>query len=165
MQVESTGKKRLAFSLVELIFVIVVIGILSSVLLTQTFTSKDDAYIAKFRSDLSSIRSAIALYKSNQLLLGTASYPSQLDDVTTAMKNTINPLFSTILQYPIYSTQDNNPQNGKISKSSQTLSVNGNSVEEYNFWIDEQAVLFRYTQVDGLFDCDHDDALCVRISE
>ena len=160
MQVELTGKKRLAFSFVELIFVIVVIGILSSVLLTQTASSKDDAYIAKFRSDVSSIRSAIALYKSNQLLLGSTSYPSQLDDVSTAMINSTQPLFSKILQYPIYSTPNNTPQNGKISKLSQS-----DTLERYNFWIENRGVVFTYSSSDGSFDCDHNDELCARISE
>ncbi|MBU1990199.1 type II secretion system GspH family protein, partial [bacterium] len=47
-----------AFTMIELVFVIVVLGILAAIAIPKFATTRTDAIIAKGRADISSIRSA-----------------------------------------------------------------------------------------------------------
>ena len=52
-----------AFTMIELVFVIVILGILAGVALPKLSVTRDDATTAKMRADVSSIRSGLALQK------------------------------------------------------------------------------------------------------
>ena len=56
-----------AFTMIELVFVIVILGILAGVALPKLSVTRDDATTAKMRADVSSIRSGLALQKSKKL--------------------------------------------------------------------------------------------------
>lgn len=58
-------KKNKGFTLLELLIVISIIGILTSIILTSLNTARDKAVIAKFRQDLGQLQNAVSLYKSN----------------------------------------------------------------------------------------------------
>ncbi|NLN00193.1 MAG: prepilin-type N-terminal cleavage/methylation domain-containing protein, partial [Campylobacteraceae bacterium] len=47
---------RKAFTMVELVFVIVILGILAAVAIPRLAASRDDASLVKAKSDLSAIR-------------------------------------------------------------------------------------------------------------
>ncbi|WP_457597649.1 type IV pilin protein [Hydrogenimonas sp.] len=65
-----------AFTLIELIFVIVILGILSSIAIPKFFGTVEDAYISKAQAKVSAIRSGLQNYRSKELLKGNgASYP------------------------------------------------------------------------------------------
>ena len=53
--------KKNAFTMIELVFVIVILGILAAVAVPRLAASRDDAHIAKGRADVASIRSGILL--------------------------------------------------------------------------------------------------------
>ena len=62
-----------AFTMIELVFVIVILGILAGVALPKLSVTRDDATTAKMRADLASIRSGIALDKSKAMMEGRIS--------------------------------------------------------------------------------------------
>ena len=72
-----------AFTMVELIFVIVVLGILAMVALPRLVSSKEDAEITRVKAEIAAIRSAIQTYRGANLLAQKGSgYPEKLDKKT-----------------------------------------------------------------------------------
>ena len=63
-------KKRNAFTMLELVFVIVVIGILSAVAIPKFSQNRDDAVITKAKATVSAIRSALATERQKRILRG-----------------------------------------------------------------------------------------------
>ena len=76
--------KRLGVSMLELVFVIVIMGILAAVALPKLSATRDDAQIAKGRGDVSAIRAAIVNERQGRLMKGQSSYISALDHIATA---------------------------------------------------------------------------------
>ena len=74
-----------AFTMVELIFVIVILGILAMVALPRLAGSKKDAEITRAKAEIAAIRSAIQTYRGANLLAQKGSgYPEKLDEKTIA---------------------------------------------------------------------------------
>ncbi|EIF51141.1 prepilin-type N-terminal cleavage/methylation domain-containing protein [Sulfurovum sp. AR] len=67
-----------AFTMVELIFVIVVIGILAAIAVPKLAVTRDDAYISKARATVGALRSAISMERQKRILKGN------FDDVTAS---------------------------------------------------------------------------------
>ena len=61
---------RSAFTMLELIFAIVIIGILSAVAIPKFAATRDDATVSKAKSTLASVRSAIATERQKRILKG-----------------------------------------------------------------------------------------------
>ena len=57
-----------AFTMVELVFVIVVIGILSAIAVPKFAATRDDALISKARAKVGALRSAIAVERQKRIL-------------------------------------------------------------------------------------------------
>jgi len=150
-----------AFTMIELVFVIVILGILASVAVSKMGATRDDALIAKARSQVASIRNAIALTKSVKMMEGSATlYPSKLDNIATNSA-TSGKLFDTdgtdtILEYPVYAKNEN----GHWTKQS----VNGTKTV-YRFNFQGNPADFTYDSSDGSFDCDHTNATCKLLTE
>lgn len=62
-----------AFTMIELIFVIVVIGILSAIAIPKFAATRDDAVITRARDTVASLRSAIATERQKRILRGDFS--------------------------------------------------------------------------------------------
>jgi len=88
--------KRKAFSMVELVFVIVVIGILASVAIPKFAVTRDDAEITKAKATLASVRSSLATIKQKRILSGNFTPVTDLGDATNAFGG-------EILEYPVAS--------------------------------------------------------------
>ena len=72
-----------AFTMVELIFVIVALGILAMVALPRLASSKEDAEITRVRAEIAAIRSAIQTNRGAKLLAQKGNgYPEKLDEKT-----------------------------------------------------------------------------------
>ena len=84
-----------AFTMIELVFVIVVLGILAGIAVPRLAATRDDATIAKMRGDVAAIRSGLSLRRSENLMRGNTVWPD--------INNTDGRLFINILQQPIYS--------------------------------------------------------------
>lgn len=65
--------QKKAFTMIELVFVIVILGILAGVALPKLVVSRDDAVVAKLRADIGAIRSGIAIRKSVMLMEGNTA--------------------------------------------------------------------------------------------
>jgi len=134
---------RPAFTMVELVFVIVILGILAAVAIPRLGASRDDAVLVKGQSQVSAIRSGISLLRSQRLLEGNVTPITTLD---TAALNTegVN-LFSggtagNILEYPI------------ISKNGDGNWMKTGNPATYSFQLSGQAIPFTYSATTG-FDC------------
>ena len=137
---------KYAFTMLELVFVIVVIGILSAIAIPKFSETRTDAQITKGRADISSIRSAIITERQSRLIKGDSKYiaagtgAKQLDDNTTTTG-----LFGGVLTYPISdSTSDGHWHNtGHPDVNSST----------YSFKAGATSATFTYTRSNGKFTC------------
>ena len=92
MRVSIRTPRANAFTLVELIVVIVVLAILSGVAIPKYFDYAAKAKESACKATISAVRSAIANYYANQLVNnGTAAYPTlvQLQTVGTVMQEAL----------------------------------------------------------------------------
>ena len=67
-----TGNQK-AFTMIELVFVIVIIGILAGIALPRLATTRDDAFISKARTTVGALRSAISTERQKRILRGDFS--------------------------------------------------------------------------------------------
>jgi len=61
---------RKAFTMIEVIFVLVVIGILGGIAIPKFAATRDDAFISKARATVGAVRSALATEKQKRILRG-----------------------------------------------------------------------------------------------
>lgn len=150
--------KRNGFTMIELVFVIVVLGILAAIAIPRLAATRDDAQITKGRSDVAAIRAAIVSERQGRLLRGESTYINKLDHAGTT-SNDGDILFdhngtatNVLLQYGIASQN----ANGHWRKT---------AANTYQFKILGNDVAFTYTQASGSFDCTHTDANCKLLTE
>jgi len=110
-------KTQKAFTMLELVFVIAVIGILSAIALPKFAANRSDAEIAKAKSTVASIRMGISTMRQNQILQGVFT------PITTLTANTGNDaqIFETVLEYPIRSCKDANAQGCWVTNANRTV--------------------------------------------
>jgi len=150
-----------AFTMIELVFVIVIIGILSAIAIPRLAASRDDAVLVKVKSQVSAIRSGIAMQKNKNLLEGTTPFmPANLDDINSSYGTSNQRLFnyadgngSNILEYPIYSKANHD---GSWIKS---------AANTYKVQISNTPLTFDYNASNGVFDCDHTIQNCKDLTQ
>ena len=129
-----------AFTMIELVFVIVVLGILAAVAVPKFGASRTDAEITKGRSDIASVRSAIITERQSRLIKGDVSF---IGLGTGAGKiNEGSTLFGGILMYPIKASTGNDGW----SSADLTAGV-------YVYKVAGSSNTFTYTPADGKFLC------------
>ncbi len=152
--------KRTAFTMIELVFVIVVLGILAAIAIPKLAATRDDAQIAKGRSDVAAVRAAIVNERQSRLLRGESTYISALDQgVTQGAAGVV-----------IFDDSDNNSTNGSLLQYGvTTASGNGHWMKTgnttYTYTVMADPVTFTYTQASGRFDCTHTNANCKLLTE
>ena len=145
-----------AFTMIELIFVIVVLGILSAVAIPKFAASRTDAVIAKTRSDISSIRAAIVTERQSRLIRGEKNYISQLHtDGSSTFFDTNGS--NQLLMYGIKAID-------KDEHWQPSPTTNGDTTT-YVFKILGTDVSFDYNSTLGTFDCDHSATYCSDFTE
>lgn len=84
--------KRTAFTLVELLIVVIILGILAAVVIPQFSDSTSDARVSALMTNVQTIRGQIDLYKlqHNGGLPGQATFAAQMTGKTDA-DGTVNP--------------------------------------------------------------------------
>lgn len=78
-------KNRDAFTMIELIFVIVIMGILAAIAIPKFGESKEQADIAKAKSDIAAIRSAIVNERQTRLIKGDPDWINSLSHETDTL--------------------------------------------------------------------------------
>ena len=124
-------QNRKAFTMLELIFVIVVIGILSAVAIPKFALTRDSAVQSKMRTTLAAVRSSIATERQKRILRGIFGGITDLDaePVLGRMFTTFNDpggipaAQRAVLQYPV---QGGNGD-GQWSKADAVYTANFNS--------------------------------------
>ncbi|ECL0954769.1 prepilin-type N-terminal cleavage/methylation domain-containing protein [Campylobacter jejuni] len=96
-----------AFTLLELVFVILILGILSSLSLSFINTTKDEVKILKLKMDYEMLSSALALMRS-QMRLKNLIFPEILDNAQNNQAKEklfycLNDCDYSLLDTPIYS--------------------------------------------------------------
>jgi len=131
-----------AFTIIELVFVVVILGILSAIALPKFAKTKNLADMAKGRSDVMAIRSSILSERQSQLIKGVNSYISKLSDNNTTLF-TGDGAGRKLLHYGVTAgTTD-----GKWSASDTTY-------KKYNFRVNSVNIVFDYQSATGIFGCD-----------
>ena len=126
-----------AFTIIELIFVIIVLGILAVVALPKFTGVLEQADIANAKSKVSAIRSGLQVYKNKHVLLGKSPYPDSLD-------SDANHLFDQVL--PTAVTPSTKRGGWKRDTSDAT---------KYRYYLtDDKYLLFKYDKTKGTFECD-----------
>lgn len=99
-------RTRKAFTMIELVFVIVVIGILSAIAIPKLAATRDDAEITKARATLAAVRNAIASEHQKRILRGDFTNITSLN-AGGAMFDTFSADGSgnnnRVLEYPLQS--------------------------------------------------------------
>lgn len=126
---------RPAFTMVELVFVIVILGIMAAVAIPRMAATRDDAELVKGKNDIAAIRSSIVTRRSQQMLSGDGAEYPDLNGTDN------NRLFSNVLDYPI---QNKPGKSGHWERVSNT---------QYRFRVDNVPVTFNYNKTTGRFDC------------
>ena len=130
-------KSSNAFTMIELIFVIVILGILATVALPKFAGIRDQADIANGRAQLSTIRTAIVNERQRRLILGDSDYITRAN-----LSSATASLFDGVLSTPIVgsatagSWDDVNIANGT-----------------YNYNVAGTNTAFTYEDVNGTFTC------------
>lgn len=124
-----------AFTLIELVFVIVILGILATVAIPKLIVTRDDAEIAKAKSQIAAVRSGIQLKRNEMILSGTQGYPTNLEDGACC--------FGGILSTRIEARKDDNSYGWKKDTDG-TYTINTN----------KEQVKFTYSDSDGSFKCE-----------
>jgi general secretion pathway protein G len=138
-----------AFTIIELIFVIVVLGILASVALPKFASTGTQARIAAGKADVSAIRSAILAERQKRIIQGDSTFitPANLDPVAGS-------LFGGVLTY----AKPDSAAVGNWNRTAQTATTS-----TYNYNVDGTNVQFIYYSKDvagppainaGTFTCD-----------
>ncbi|AQW86307.1 putative type II secretion system protein [Campylobacter pinnipediorum subsp. caledonicus] len=137
---------RKAFTMIELVFIITIIGILSGVAIMKMNFGRTDAEIQNAKVQLASVKSAIMVYYNDKLLFGKPQYPETLDKG--------GKLFGAIL--PIGSIKPSTGKNGW-----KTTKTDG----EYTFTVSGRSVKFKYDKAKGTLTCEPnpDTTLCSQL--
>lgn len=142
--------KRYGFSMIELTFVIVILGILAAIAIPRFAATRDDAQIAKGRSDVAAIRAAIVSERQGRLMKGQSAYINRLNvsGVTSTLfdDNDTNPANGSLLQYGI-ATKDNTDGYWDNSVSGDA------SGWIYTYRVNDKDTAFTYTPTSGTFTC------------
>ena len=114
-----------AFTILELTFVIVIIGILSAIAVPKFAATRDDALITKAISTVAAVRNAIATEKQKRILRGDFNAITDLASSNSAD----SPIFdffdintTRVLEYPLRSCLDGNTR-GCWTSTSDTIYI------------------------------------------
>ena len=127
--------RRDGFTLVELLFIIVVLGILAAVALPKFSTYLETADLTNAKSKVFAIRSGLQVYKNKHILLGQFPYPDSLD-------SDANHLFDQVLP-------------SAVTPSTKRGGWKREDSTKYRYYLtDDKYILFKYDKTKGTFECD-----------
>jgi len=90
-----------AFSMIELVFVIVVIGILASIAIPKFAASRNDALNAKAKTTVAAIRNAISTERQKRILRGDFTNITSLSKDSDYVFDKFDDTDTRVLEYPL----------------------------------------------------------------
>lgn len=145
-----------AFSLLEIIVVVLIVGLLGAFAINKFFYSIDKSNNFKIKSDVALINNAINKTYSNQVLLGNSTFTlDRLDDASINIAG--ESLFVgyneyILLDVVILSSSEDKKEIGKWIKNSQTT---------YKAYLSKDKVItFEFDNNKGTFACKKSDEVC-----
>lgn len=124
--------------MIELVFVIVVLGILASVAIPKLAANRSDAHIANARATISAIRSGIVSLRQKTLLRGSTAYINKISSGASGVLFDGNGSTGyEILMYPVKSSSSDGHWSG--------------TDPNYVFKIKGQSCNFTYSSANGTF--------------
>ncbi len=151
-------KHKKAFTMLELTFVIVVIGILSAIAIPKFAATRGDAIVVKAKATVASVRNAIATERQKRILRGEFDPILKLSSSTTAGAaifdgfdgNTSTP----VLEY--------GPSSCKTATSQGCWVVTSDTVYTYNMPVSGSVA---FTLSNNRFDCPSSNANCLLLTK
>lgn len=95
--------RRLGFTMIELVFIIVILGILAAVAVPKMIMSRDDACYAKLRANLSEAQSDISREATKQFMKGNTLGEAQLK---TILQDTLGADSNNKCRFVVNATND-----------------------------------------------------------
>ena len=159
---------RKAFTMLELIFVIVVIGILSAVAIPKFALNRDDAVISKAKATVSAVRTSIATERQKRILRGkfdkiaklssTAENAYGVDIFDGFEGNTSNP----VLAYPLLSCKSSTAQGCWVVTTKGAGTTTDPTQYTYKMPVSGTVI---FDLIDNHFNCHTPtDANCIRLT-
>lgn len=137
-----------AFTMIELIFVIVVLGILAGVAIPKLAATRDDATLAAMRANLATIMTAVQTQHGADLIAGNSTWKTL--NFTTANKDA-NTYYnvSSLLSKPMKIDKDClKTRNGFCGGGDNTVTI----------VVGGKQTTVRFNTANGTFDCGDDKA-------
>jgi len=148
---------RNAFTMIELIFVIIVIGILATIAIPRFAGVSEQAVIASGRSDVMSIRTAISTERQKRFMKGDSSYISHLDGAANGTQPAGTMIF------------DSNGTNKLLTYGITTKNADGGwmktNSDQYTYYVSGTPNVFYYNVVDGNFSCTSGTGYCDKLTK
>jgi general secretion pathway protein G len=143
-----------SFTMMELIFVIVVIGILAAIAIPRLWVTRTDALYVKARTQIATIRAGISSMYSKNVMAGEIDVCPYTEKSTTD-----NTVFENVINPPI-----------KVNQSEINWTFDGNSSEEFNYTlkIGDLSTKFVYelnASKNCPFTCNESDKLCQLLTQ
>ena len=121
-------QSKKAFTMIELIFAIIIIGILASVAIPKLAATRDDAEITKARVTVASIRNALSMERQKRILRGDFNTITAVGGTTGVFGNfDDNSSQESVLEYPITSSTDKGKWEYKLVGSEKQYIFHGMS--------------------------------------
>ena len=138
-------KSNYAFTMIEMVFVIVVLGILAAIAVPRLAATRVDAQITKGRSDISSIRSAIVSERQGRLIKGDSTWITQLHSSSTSYFDGNGTAGSSLLMYGITPEDKDGHWHGYAAGAGGT--------HTYKYKLEGTDNVLTYDPSDGTFKC------------
>ena len=132
-----------AFTMIEMVFVIVVLAILASVAIPRFSATRVDAQLTKGRADVAAIRLVIVNERQRRLIKGDSAWISALSGLSDNYFDGVDENH-TLLMYGIKPQDKNGHWHGRDNHT-------------YKFKIENSDVTFVYDSEKGTFKCGSED--------
>ncbi len=154
---------RNAFTMIELVFVIVVIGILSAIAIPKLAATRDDAIITKTRTTVASIRSAISTERQKRILRGNFDTIMSVD--SGSANSNSSPIFDNfdgaatndeVLEYPLQTCSSGSTSGCWLRTTAATATTGA----RYTYYMPHNSNSVIFDSNGSRFDCVTDNEDC-----